>query len=171
MTETRPRDPASPVWMQGGPVPQMSAQADGPTTRPKRPPLARRWRDLGSRSGWTVLQALVGILTGPEVADLIESTLAIKAPWLVAITVPAVAGAVSALKSFVATRIGNPDTVTFDPAPPDPPAAVPVTLNSTIQLPATLPEDLAREVVRLLGEDDPSPTQPGEFPAWADIDP
>lgn len=63
--------------------------------------LNKKWKDLASRAAWTALQAALGVLT-VEVFNL---------PTELA---PIVAVALSALKSYVATKVGNPDTVTFD---------------------------------------------------------
>lgn len=63
--------------------------------------LSRKYRDLLARAGWTAAQAALGLVT-VEVLD-------VPVGWA-----PIVAVALSSLKSYVATKVGNPETVTFD---------------------------------------------------------
>jgi hypothetical protein len=63
--------------------------------------MPRKYRDLLARAGWTAGQAALSIVTVEALGLPV---------WLAA---PA-AMALSALKSWVATRVGDPDTVTFD---------------------------------------------------------
>lgn len=59
-----------------------------------------KYRSLASRAGWTALQAALAVVT--------VEALGIPLVWA-----PIVATALSAFKSFVATKVGNPNTVTF----------------------------------------------------------
>lgn len=63
--------------------------------------MATKYRDLAARAAWTALQAGVGVVTVEALGLPV---------WLAA---PA-AMALSAVKSWLATRVGDPDTVTFD---------------------------------------------------------
>lgn len=63
--------------------------------------MRKKYRDLLSRAGWTAVQAALGLVT-VEVLD-------VPVGWA-----PLVAVALSSLKSWVATKVGDPDTVTFD---------------------------------------------------------
>jgi hypothetical protein len=73
--------------------------------------MSQKYRDLGSRAAWTALQAALSVVT--------VEALGIPLAWA-----PILAVLLSAFKSFVATKVGNPDTVTFTstPLPPPPPA-------------------------------------------------
>lgn len=62
--------------------------------------LPQKYRDLASRAAWTALQVAIPII-GVIVYDLPPA-------W-----VPIGATALSALKSWIATKVGNTDTVTF----------------------------------------------------------
>jgi len=65
----------------------------------------KKYRDLASRAGWTAAQAGVAVVT----VEALDVPLAFAG---------IAAAALSALKSWLATKVGNPDTVTFsDPAP------------------------------------------------------
>lgn len=74
--------------------------------------LSKKYRDLLARAGWTAAQAGVGFVT--------VEALDIPVAWA-----PIVAVVLSSLKSWIATKVGDPDTVTFDlaeePLPPPPP--------------------------------------------------
>lgn len=59
-----------------------------------------KYRALASRAGWTALQAALAVVT-VEAFD-------VPLVWA-----PIVATALSAAKSWVATKVGDPDTVTF----------------------------------------------------------
>jgi hypothetical protein len=60
----------------------------------------RALKQLAARAAWTALQAGLGLIT--------VATLGVP----VAYAVP-VAWALSAIKSYVASKVGDPDTVTF----------------------------------------------------------
>lgn len=62
--------------------------------------ISKKYRDLAARAGWTALQAALGLVT--------VEALDIPVAWA-----PIIAVALSSLKSFVATKVGNRDTVTF----------------------------------------------------------
>lgn len=62
--------------------------------------MAQKYRALASRAGWAALWASLSVIT-------VES-LDAPAGW-----VPVIALALSAVKSFVATKVGDPNTVTF----------------------------------------------------------
>lgn len=74
--------------------------------------LAQKYRDIASRAGWTALQVAIPII-GVIVYDLPPA-------W-----VPIGATALSALKSWIATKVGNTDTVTFVEPEPEPPTSSP----------------------------------------------
>jgi hypothetical protein len=59
-----------------------------------------KYRDLASRAAWTAAQAVLSVIT--------VEALGIPLVWA-----PIVATVLSAFKSFVATKVGDPDTVTF----------------------------------------------------------
>lgn len=59
-----------------------------------------KYRALASRAGWAALWASLSVVT-------VESLDAPQA-WI-----PVIALVLSAAKSFVATKVGDPDTVTF----------------------------------------------------------
>ena len=63
--------------------------------------MSQKQKDLASRAGWTALQVVLGFLT--------VEALDVPVAW-----VPIVATALSAVKSFVASKTGDPDTVVFD---------------------------------------------------------
>lgn len=63
--------------------------------------LTKKYRDLLARAGWTALQAALGVLT--------VEALGVPVGWA-----PVVAVALSALKSWAATHVGDRGTVTFD---------------------------------------------------------
>tara|TARA_R110000744_G_scaffold179119_2_gene298120 strand:- start:859 stop:1056 length:198 start_codon:yes stop_codon:yes gene_type:complete len=63
--------------------------------------MSQKTIDLLTRAAWTAVQVVLGAIT-VEAFDLDVAF------------VPVVAAALSAAKSFVATQVGNPDTVTFD---------------------------------------------------------
>lgn len=67
----------------------------------------KAFRDLLARAGWTAAQAGLGVFTASEVADAVS----IPSNWQWAIT--GIAAGLSALKSIVASRVGDPTTVTF----------------------------------------------------------
>lgn len=81
----------------------------------------KKYRDLAARAGWTAAQAGLGLVT-VEALDL-------PAAWA-----PIIAVVLSALKSFIATKVGDPSTATFAPAPV--PAVVPASPAPT---PAPVP--------------------------------
>jgi putative flippase GtrA len=59
-----------------------------------------KYRDLASRAAWTAVQAVLSVVT-------------VEALGLPLVWAPIVATVLSAIKSFVATKVGDPDTVTF----------------------------------------------------------
>lgn len=61
----------------------------------------QKYKDLAARAFWTVLQALLGVLTAEALGVPMEYSIVF-------------AGVLSALKSFVATKVGDPETVVFD---------------------------------------------------------
>lgn len=63
--------------------------------------MTKKLRDLLSRAGWTALQAGLGLIT----VDALDIPVAYVVP---------IAWALSSIKSWVATKVGNPNTVTFD---------------------------------------------------------
>ena len=63
--------------------------------------MTQKYADLASRAGWTAAQAGLAVVT-------VES-LELPVAWA-----GIVAAVLSAVKSFIATRVGNPETVTFD---------------------------------------------------------
>lgn len=63
--------------------------------------MSQKQKDLASRALWTALEVVLGFVT--------VEALNIPVAW-----VPVVATALSAVKSFVASKVGNPDTVVFD---------------------------------------------------------
>jgi hypothetical protein len=65
-------------------------------------------KSLAARAGWTALQAALGAVT-----VYLSSIDPASQPGSAAIVIVAVATVLSALKSFVATKVGDPDTVTF----------------------------------------------------------
>lgn len=62
--------------------------------------MTSKYRDLGSRAAWTAAQAVLSVVT--------VEALGVPLAWA-----PIIAAGLSALKSFVATKVGDPDTVTF----------------------------------------------------------
>lgn len=69
-------------------------------------------KSLGSRAGWTALQAGLGVAITwwADNSDTIDVT---DDPGLAVLIVSGVATALSAVKSFVASKVGDPDTVEF----------------------------------------------------------
>ncbi len=63
--------------------------------------MTRKYRDLAARAAWTAAQAALGVVTVEALGLPI---------WLAA---PA-AMVLSAAKSWVATQVGDPETVVFD---------------------------------------------------------
>lgn len=61
---------------------------------------SKKAKDLASRAGWTALQAALGVVT-------------VEALGLPLAYAAVVATLLSALKSYVASKVGDPDTVTF----------------------------------------------------------
>lgn len=61
----------------------------------------QKHKDLLTRAGWTAAQVILSAVT-------------IEAFDLDVALIPIVAAALSAAKSFVATKVGDPETVTFD---------------------------------------------------------
>jgi hypothetical protein len=59
-----------------------------------------KYNALASRAGWTALQAALAVIT--------VEALGVPLAWA-----PVLATLLSAVKSFVATKVGDPDTVTF----------------------------------------------------------
>lgn len=59
-----------------------------------------KYKSLASRAAWTALQAVLALVT--------VEALGIPLAWA-----PIVATVLSAAKSFVATKVGDPNTVTF----------------------------------------------------------
>lgn len=66
----------------------------------KETAMSQKYKSLASRAAWTAAQAALALIT-VEVID-------VPLVWA-----PILATALSALKSFVATKVGDPDTVTF----------------------------------------------------------
>jgi hypothetical protein len=62
--------------------------------------MASKYRSLASRAAWTAAQAVLSIVT--------VEALGIPLVWA-----PILATFLSAAKSYVATKVGNPNTVTF----------------------------------------------------------
>lgn len=62
--------------------------------------MIQKYRDLAARAAWTAAQAVLSVVT-------------IEALGLPLVWAPIVAAGLSALKSFIATKVGDPDTVTF----------------------------------------------------------
>lgn len=62
--------------------------------------MAQKYRDLSSRAAWTAAQAGLAVVT--------VEALDVPVAWA-----GVVAAVLSMLKSFVATRVGDTDTVTF----------------------------------------------------------
>lgn len=62
--------------------------------------MSAKYKALSSRAGWTAAQAAVSVVT--------VEALGIPLVWA-----PIFATALSALKSFIATKVGDPTTVTF----------------------------------------------------------
>lgn len=63
--------------------------------------MAQKYRDLASRAAWTALQAALGLISA--------EALGLPLAWA-----PIFAVALSALKSYVASKVGDRDTVTFN---------------------------------------------------------
>lgn len=59
-----------------------------------------KYRDLGSRAAWTAAQAVLSVVT-------------VEAFGVPLVWAPILATLLSAAKSFIATKVGDPDTVTF----------------------------------------------------------
>lgn len=74
--------------------------------------IPRKYRDLLARAAWTALQAGLSLVT--------VEALDVPVGWAIP-----VAWALSSAKSWVATRVGDPETVTFDSAPGSAPVPVP----------------------------------------------
>lgn len=62
--------------------------------------MSQKTKDALSRTAWTALQAVLGVIS-------------VEAFNLPVVYVPIIAAVLSQLKSFVATKVGNPNTVTF----------------------------------------------------------
>lgn len=63
---------------------------------------------LAARAGWTAFQALVGVLAvWVSTVDVTD-----QPGWAAAILL-VVATGLSAIKSFIASKVGDPETVTF----------------------------------------------------------
>lgn len=62
--------------------------------------MSDKYRDLLARAGWTALQAVLAVVT--------VETLGVPVAWAVP-----VASALSMLKSYVGTKVGDHETVTF----------------------------------------------------------
>lgn len=62
--------------------------------------MSTKYKSLASRAAWTAVQAVLAVVT-------VE---ALDVPYVWA---PIVATVLSAVKSFVATKVGDPNTVTF----------------------------------------------------------
>lgn len=77
-------------------------------------------RALGSRAGWTAGQALIGAVAAGPLVDALHLPASYKP-----VAVLVVASLLSVIKSYVASKVGDPATVTFTATPPvSPPAAV-----------------------------------------------
>lgn len=64
-------------------------------------------KSLAARAGWTAVQAALGVLTIALTTNVPSEV------WYVTL----IATALSAVKSFVASKVGDPNTVKFDTAP------------------------------------------------------
>lgn len=62
--------------------------------------MTTKYRDLASRAAWTAAQAVLSVVT--------VEALGVPLVWA-----PILATVLSAVKSFVASKVGDPDTVTF----------------------------------------------------------
>lgn len=62
--------------------------------------MTEKYKNLASRAAWTAAQAALAVVS--------VEAMGIPLAWA-----PIVATALSALKSFVASKVGDPDTVTF----------------------------------------------------------
>lgn len=67
--------------------------------------------DAKARNGWTLLQVLVGVLTGPEVIDQLNAWFGTHMP--AGLGVVFVGGLAAVLKNFIAVRVGDRNTSTF----------------------------------------------------------
>ena len=63
--------------------------------------MSQKQKDTATRALWTCAQVILGAIT-------------VDALGLDPVLIPVVAAGLSALKSIVATKVGDPDTVTFD---------------------------------------------------------
>ena len=61
----------------------------------------QKYKDLAARAFWTVLQALLGVASAEALGVPVEYAVLF-------------AGVLSAIKSYVATKVGDPETVTFN---------------------------------------------------------
>ena len=62
--------------------------------------ISQKLRDLATRAAWTAVQAGLGVIT--------VEALDVPVAWAVPL-----AWALSSIKSYVATKVGDPNTVTF----------------------------------------------------------
>jgi hypothetical protein len=62
--------------------------------------MAQKYHDLASRAAWTAVQAVLSVVT--------VEALGIPLAWA-----PVFAAGLSVVKSYVATKVGDPDEVTF----------------------------------------------------------
>lgn len=90
--------------------------------------IPQKWRDIASRAGWTLAQAIVSGIT-------------VTAFDLPVQLIPVFAAGLSALKSYIATKVGNRATVTFvEPVEPVEPAhRMGLTSHQTGQVGASRP--------------------------------
>jgi len=63
--------------------------------------IPKKWRDVAARAGWTA-------------AEVVVSAVSIEALNLPRELIPVAATGLSVLKSWIATKVGNPNTATFD---------------------------------------------------------
>lgn len=76
--------------------------------------LAQKYKDLAARAGWSAAGAFVAILGAPAVVEAIDADVKARIPGVLAAVVPSVAALFSAIKSFIGTRVGDPETVTIN---------------------------------------------------------
>lgn len=76
--------------------------------------LAQKYKDLAARAGWSAAGAFVAILGAPAVVEAIDADVKARIPGVFAAAVPSVAALFSAIKSFIGTKVGDPDTVTLN---------------------------------------------------------
>lgn len=75
--------------------------------------LAQKYRDLAARAGWSAAGAFVATFGAPAVVEMIDADVKARIPGAIAAAIPSVAALFSAIKSFIGTKVGDPDTVTI----------------------------------------------------------